>query len=184
MFNVWFIDDDENFIDAMKRCLGIDIDANEGIFNQRIRVKFLDPGIDGSSIINIINNAKHKSSSIAPDVIFLDLRYPIDKRRAMTVTSNSTIDPLKLSGIKVLEAISKNDIFDSCYPIIFSEVSLNQTNKDEIINNYNYRERSMRFIEKNPMLHDITLDIDGVNSYIATKNCDSMKTMIKIFEKN
>ncbi len=179
MLNIWFIDDNENFMDAMKRCLSMDTEEDYGIFDGKIGIKFLDPGIDGSSIVNTIQNASH-DSSLAPDIIFLDLRYPADKRNAMTETSDNA-DPLQLSGMKILDAILHNDTFNSCYPIIFSEVSLNETHKNEIIEKYNYLDRSIRFIEKNSKLQEIKLKIDGINSYVATKNCDTMKAMIRLF---
>lgn len=177
MLEVWFIDDDENFIEAMKRCLKIKSDDDSGIFNNRIRVSFKDPGIDGSGIVNSINNAAHDTASI-PDVIFLDLRYPIDKRNALA-DNNTVMDPLSLSGIKILKAIFENNTYDACFPIIFSEVSLNETNKDDIKKKFNYVTRTVKFIEKNPILSEINLQINGVDEYIATKNCDSLKVIIQ-----
>lgn len=177
MLEIWFIDDDENFMEAMKRCLKIPTDKDYGIYNGRIAVHFKDPGIDGSSIINSINNATHQTSSV-PDIIFLDLRYPLDKRNAITADNDSIIDPLGLSGIKILKAINDNNIYNACFPIIFSEVSLNETNKQNIISKFGYISRSLKFIEKNSNLSELSLQINGIDQYIATKNCDSLKVII------
>ncbi len=172
MTTIWFIDDNELFLEAMKKCLKIDANKNYGVFENKISVNFFDPGIDGLNIIEIINNARRDFST--PDVIFLDLRYPVDKRSGET-------NPMKLSGIKILDAMKQNSLFDSSYPVIFSEVALNEHHINEIKEKYNYSARNVKFIEKNPLLHEIQLKINGIDSYIATKNCDSMKEIMRKF---
>jgi len=184
MLTIWFIDDNENFMEAMKKCLGIDVEKEYGIFNNRIRINFLDPDIDGTNIIKTIEQAGH-DTSIIPDIIFLDLRYPVDKRNVMNIDENNEIiDPLKLSGINILNALKENECFDACFPIIFSEVSLNETNKNEIKTLFNYNSRELLFMKKHNNLSDIRLQINGLDRYVATKNCDSLKKIISKMDQS
>lgn len=170
MFTIWFIDDDENFMDTVKECLKISKDKDYGVFDGRIAIHFKDPHIDGQGIIDTITYQSHSIADI-PDLIFLDLRYPVDKK-------NNVIDVMSLSGIKILKAIAQNEIFNSTNVCIFSEVPLDETAKENIKKMLNFSERKQLFIDKHKMkLSSNDIEINKLKYYLS-KNCNSLQKII------
>ncbi|MDD2356450.1 MAG: hypothetical protein PHX13_00895 [Thiovulaceae bacterium] len=175
MLNIWFIDDNDAFLKTIRTCLGVKQKSMSGVYKNSVSITILDANIDGSSIVNTIRDSGHKTSHI-PDFVFLDLRFPIDKRQASTNIDN---DPLKLSGIKILDAIIENDVYKSTIPIIFTAVSLDQHVKDSLTKRMSLQKRRILIKEKFPDMKDMNISIDGIDGFIASKNCDSLQELVE-----
>jgi len=169
---VWFIDDDAHLRQAIKNCFNIKQET--GIYtnknNKEFKISTLNPGIHGVAAIKKVNDTGPNNGILIPDLILLDLRYPIDRK-------NKETDVLKLHGIKVLEEILKNEYMNNTCVIIFSEFYIDAVTKTAIINKSKIKERETRFIEKQKLKYDDSSLIDAT----IKKNCQSVKYFIDKF---
>ena len=166
---LWFIDDDAHLRQEIKDCF--DIKSESAIYTNQhgkeFKISTINPGIYGNWAIDKINSIGPENGILIPDLIFLDLRYPIDK-------SNNETDVLKLHGMKVLEEILKNEYMKDTCVIIFSVYYIDAPTKTNILNKSKIKEREIRFAEKQKLKYDDT----SLADISVKKNCSSLKHFI------
>ena len=169
---VWFIDDHAHLRQEIKQCF--DIKQESAIYtndkSQEFKISVINPGIDGREAIDLVHKTGHDNGYLVPDLILLDLRYPIDKQ-------NNELNILELHGIKVMEEILKNEYMKNSCVVIFSEYFIDAPTKTIIIQKSKLKERETRFIEKQKIQYD-SKSLSDVN---IKKNCQSIKHFINQF---
>jgi len=171
MYKIWFIDDEPAFRRDVKDCFNLK--SEYGIYDNSIMMRIISTGIDGMQ-------AKESITTVViddiPDLIFVDLRYPID------ITNNET-DIKKLHGVSVLKSLTGDIRYKNTMIVIFSQVSLSEDEKQYLIDLLGFENRKSQFLQKTHFGMD-SISINKIAGMKIDKSCQNLRKIIDLLSKN